>query len=644
MHVSSLPPRSRTRLAALTCAAALIVPLTGLTDAASGATGPAPSTSATSSSSSSFLAELGRTRPGLQRLLSAPQDGVTAGRAIVTFDAPPTLAQVGALRRLGLTVQPLRRLPLALVKGSRAQMVSAVSRGVGNDVYPDEQLTYLDTASSDVMSSSIGAAEKLRAQGFTGKGTTVGVIDSGCDGTHPDLAERIVHNVTLVSPEYVNAGTSPMLVVPFENGRYFNSDLGSGHGTHVAGIIAADGTTGPEHLGVAPDAELACFAIGAVITTTAVVTAFDYILQQPQHLGIDVINNSWGNSFRQFDPRDPVNVATKAVSRKGIVTVFAAGNSGYEEGEASVSPFNQAPWVMSVAAGDLDRQRGSFSSNGLQFDNGAAVAIGKGGHTVLRGDRIGNTQPDIMAPGVDISSTCDSTGTVIGPCLPGENASASGTSMASPHIAGAAAVLLQANKRLSHRQVQAAMTATARPVTAEGQRLHSSQVGYGHVMLDRAVKLVRGKGWSARLARKARKADARLARQDAWAVVRSDLWQEDAPYVALGGSYDRTFRVKVTKRTRALKVALVYPTPGTAANLARFTGVVRDARGKVVGTTTTDTGYATGIASVLVKGVDAGTYTVEVTGDYAVSDPDTIDSDSINGRVVFLQAAQLRRR
>ena len=277
-------------------------------------------------------------------------------------------------------------------------------------------------------------------------------------------------------------------MLPVDQGPYNNTDLGSGHGTHVAGIIAADGTTGKDHLGVAPDAKLACFAIGAVITTTAVVTAYDYMLRQPKMLGIDVINNSWGNSFRQYDPKDPVNVATKAVTDKGATVVFSAGNSGAENAEASVSPFNQAPWVISVAASTVKRVRGDFSSNGAQYDNMQAEPIGKGGHTVALGDRTGLTWPDISAPGVSISSSCDTTGTVIGPCPPGENDTASGTSMASPHIAGAAAVVTQANGSLSPARVQDALTATASAVfDAKGKRVPQWQVGYGHVNLDRAV-------------------------------------------------------------------------------------------------------------------------------------------------------------
>ena len=79
----------------------------------------------------------------------------------------------------------------------------------------------------------------------------------------------------------------------------------------------------------------------------------------------------------------------------------------------------------------------------------------------------------------------------------GENAGASGTSMASPHIAGAAAVLLQANPTLTPDQVRSALEATATPVEAAAAAPSPFwQVGYGHVNLDRAVALVRGDGWA----------------------------------------------------------------------------------------------------------------------------------------------------
>lgn len=646
-----MTPRPARRLAALTSAGLAVLALAGpaTLSAASAASVSTASSASASAPGLSGAAALAQGRPGLTRLLSLGTRATTAApqRAIVTFDEAPSAAQVSALRALGLAVRPMRTLPMATVAGPVGALVQVVAQGIGRDVYPDEVLSYSDTASSDVMSSSPAAAKALRAKGLTGKGITVGVVDSGCDATHPDLADHVVHNVVLYSPEYANAGTSPVLPVPLGDTPYSNTDLGSGHGTHVAGIVAADGTNGDEFLGVAPDAELACFAIGAVIATTAVVTAYDYALSQPDMLGIDVFNNSWGNSFRQFDPADPVNVATKAATDAGAVVVFAAGNSGSGDAEASVSPFNQAPWVVSVAAGALDRTRGDFSSNGLEFDNGRAVPIGEDGHTVFTGDRFGITQPDLMAPGVDISSTCDSTGTVIGPCPTGGNATASGTSMASPHVAGAAAVLLQANPRLTPAQVQQAFKATATPVVQDGTTLGSFQVGYGHINLDRAVALVRGRSGAAlaSVLRKAMaRADARLAKQDAWAVVRADQWQEAAPPVSVGGSYTATHDVRIARGVDALKVALVYPTPGTAANLAQMTAHVLDAQGQEVGATTTDIGYAHGTASALLEGLAPGTYTVEVVGDYAASDPDTIDSDSVNGRVVFLSATQLRRR
>lgn len=633
-----MPAPRRRRLTALIGAGALTSTVVVAALAPSGTAAADPAALAPSAS-------VAAQHPGLARLLAA---GTLGHEAIVRLEGRPTADDVRALRALGLTVQPMRRLPLALVAGPVSALAATVTEGPALDVYPNEQLQYFDTPSSDATSSSAKAARELRARGLTGKGVTVGVIDSGCDATHPDLADHVTTNVKLLSPEYVNQGTTPTLVVPIDQGPYDNSDIGGGHGTHVAGIIAADSTSAADgsRLGVAPDADLACFAIGEGLFTTAVVTAFDRILAEPGHYGIDVINNSWGNSFRQFDPRDPVSVATRAVAREGITVVFAAGNSGSGDVPMSLNPFSQAPWVISVAAGTLDRARGDFSSNGLVVDNSLPTAIGDDGHTVFTGDRIGLYHPDITAPGVDISSTCDSVGAVIGPCAPGDNATASGTSMASPHIAGAAAVLLQAQPRLTPEQVRLALQATATPVgrAAGAGRAPFWQVGYGFANLDRAVRLVTGHDWGRRLAAASRKADRRVLAADGRRVVRSDLFTYAPLPVTLLGLDSAEYSVTVGRGVGALDLSLAFPSAGTAGVSAfEYTVTVLGPDGSTVATSTTDTTAGSGTALATVAEPAPGRYTLQVSGLYGASDPDTIDSDSVLGRQVTLQAVQTRR-
>jgi serine protease AprX len=585
---------------------------------------------------------------GLGNLLSA-YAGSSPVRGIATFDAVPTSAQVATLRGLGLTVQPMHHVPLALVLGPVASMQAAVAGGTANDVYPDEPIQLFDTASSDAMGAAIP-----RSAGFTGDGVTVAVVDSGCDASHPDLADHVVHNVKLYSGEYVNLppDSSTTIVVPVEEGPYQNTDLGSGHGTHVAGIIAADSSSVSDgsRFGVAPDASLVCYSIGEVLFTTAVVTAYDHMLDQPDLWGIDVVNNSWGNSYRMFDPRDPVAVVTKAVADQGVVVVFAAGNSGYEDVEMSLNPFSEAPWVLSVAAGSIDHHRADFSSNGLKVDNSQPVTIGAGGHTVFSGDRIGVYHPDVTAPGLDISSTCDTAGTAVGPCPPGENTVASGTSMASPHVAGAVAVLLEANPSLAVDQVRSALQATATPVAGPGGgALPFWQVGYGYVDLNAAVGLVRSSRWAKDLPKAQARADARVL-ADGFTLPRSDFWTYDAPRLAVGGSDARTYAVAVSTTVTHLKVTLSHPSGAVLGINGPFeyTVTVRDAAGRVVGVTSESLTQGAGTASVLINlrsfaspPVVYGAFTFEVRGELSASDPDTLDSDSLLGRMVTLQVAQL---
>jgi serine protease AprX len=507
----------------------------------------------------------------------------------------------------------------------------------------------------------MGAAA-LRAAGYTGKGVTVAVIDSGCDASHPDLANRVKHNVKLYSGEYANLppDSSSTIMVANETGPYQNTDIAGGHGTHVAGIVAADSTTDPSgrRLGVAPDANLVCYSVGETAFISAAVTAYDHLLDQPKMWGVKVINNSWGNSFQQFDPRHPIVVATKAVYDNGALPVFAAGNSGYSETEMSLNPFSQAPWVLSVAASNIDDatyNRAEFSSNGLIFDNSQAVTIGAGGHNVFTGDRIGVYHPDVAAPGENISSTCSTAGTIVPACPPPDytNVSESGTSMASPHVAGAAALLLQANPNLTPDQLQMALESTADPLArfGDGPAAPFWQVGYGHVDLAAAVQLVRGRNWSKDLAKAQKAADARVLAGDGFKAVKSDFWTYDAPRLTVLGTTDqRSFSTTVGLGVTHLKVALSHPSLAVLAqsNGMIYTVTVKDATGRVLGTTTeAPILLSAGTASVLIDlrtfspPAVPGTLTFDVSGELAVSDPDTLDTESLLGRTVTLSVVQL---
>lgn len=578
---------------------------------------------------------------GLTQIL-AVNAPTTVARGIAEFSAIPSTSQIASLKSLGLTVQPMHKVRLALVKGPVSAMKRAVTNGVALDVYPDDPIQLLDTASSDAM----GAAA-VRAAGFTGKGVTVGIVDSGCDATHPDLADHVVHNVTIASAEYLNIrdNADNTIMVPLSDTPYSNTDIGGGHGTHVAGIVAADSTTAADgsHLGVAPDASLACFAIGLVLFTSAVVTAYDVMMRQPDLWGIKVVNNSWGNTFRQFDPNDPVSVVTKAVTDLGVTVVFASGNSGTDE--MSLNPFSEAPWVISVGAGSLDHKLAGFSSTGLIHDNSEASLIGAGGHTVFTGDRIGVYHPDVVAPGDSISSSCASINTVVAPCTPNGNGTASGTSMASPHIAGAAAVLLQANPKLTPTQVRQVLQATATPILgANGAALPFWQVGYGYVDLNNAVALVRSSSWKSKLASANSKANARVLASDGFKVSRSEFWTYAPPRATVAGTTDsHTYQVSVSSSTRYLKTTLSHPsTTVLIGNNMFYDLTIKDAAGVVIATGGELGSAGTTSAFVdlrSVAGIKYGMFTIEISGFLAVSDPDTLDSDSLLGRMNTLQVA-----
>src|SRR5439155_879324 len=128
-----------------------------------------------------------------------------------------------------------------------------------------------------------------------------------------------------------------------------NSETSVGHGTHVAGIAAALGSASSGYYtGVAPGANLMGVGTGDILFIFFALAGFDYILEHQKAYNIQVVNNSWGTSGA-FDPKDPINKASKTVHDHGITVVFAAGNEGPDQN--TLNPYSVAPWVIGVAAG-----------------------------------------------------------------------------------------------------------------------------------------------------------------------------------------------------------------------------------------------------------------------------------------------------
>jgi serine protease AprX len=563
------------------------------------------------------------TLSGLKRLALSPPNALGSYDGVATFGgAMPSSAQLDSLRGLGLTVQGFRNLPLAMVRGPKQAMFDAVTRGVAADVYPNEKLKFF-SVSSDF---SIRANE-VHATGINGAGVTVAVVDSGIDARHPDLANRVVRNYKMVDVGTVAAGVAaPPIVARVDQGPFNNSDTSSGHGTHVAGIIAADNTDG-KVLGVAPGAKLVGYGTGEAVFVFNVLTAFDDIISAGD---IRVVNNSWGSSFRLFNPDEPINQATLAMYGAGIVVTFAAGNASTE---MSLNPYSAAPWVISVGNGTLAHQRNTTSSGGIEFDNAFLTLLPATDekHLVFSGDRIGLYHPSVSAPGTDIVSTA--TNGLLVTSLPGGTASASGTSMASPHIAGVAALMLQKNPKLSPAEVKSAMQVTSDPMPslADTKKVEAFYLqGYGFVNAKAAVDLVGRNRYSKdkALARLQATADAKILADRDYKVIGTDYWSFTAAPATVNGTPDtRTYTLQVSSATKAIKALVSYPSLGyVGANPFDYQLTLVDAAGKTVGTSTPagDAGMSQFFVDLGAGSYTYGTWTLNVVGNLGAQDQDTL--------------------
>jgi serine protease AprX len=386
--------------------------------------------------------------------------------AILTYDHQPTAQDLAAAQATGVLVHQFQALPMLAVRGTADQIRSTFSLNGLRSAFFNKQLRYLMNQSV----KTIGADRVWNELGYTGKGIGVAIVDSGVDGTHPDLQPAMAQNVKILTPNIFTSGSSSIAVgLP-------NSDTSSGHGTHVAGTIGGRGTaSGGYYRGVAPDSKLIGIGAGDAISILYALEGLDYAVANRARYNIRVISNSWGTTG-EYDAADPINVASKVAHDAGITVVFASGNEG--PGQNTLNPYSVAPWVIGVAAGNKDgRTLADFSSRGVP---GSAVY-----------------HPTITAPGVAIVSTRAPNSIL--PVLAVTDdinirlnwipyyTTMSGTSMATPHISGVIALMLEANPNLTPDQIKSTLIETATPMAG----YQEFEVGAGYVNAYAAVSRVR---------------------------------------------------------------------------------------------------------------------------------------------------------
>jgi len=403
---------------------------------------------------------------------------------IVQFKHPLTEAHHEMLRRMGVK----HRADLHLVAGDAVSMPARSLAALAND--PEVAFIAADRPVHGLLDLTVAAVNASVAwqSGWTGQGVGVAVIDSGI-AQHADLKGQVVD-----SEDFTGNGAGPGNGPGPGNGGPGNgpgpgnglgpaNGLGNdkyGHGTHVAGIIASSGASSEglgyfrTFQGVAPGANLINLRAldqNGMGSDSTVIAAIQRAIQLRNTYNIRVINLSLGRPVFESYTVDPLCQAVEAAWKAGIVVVVAAGNSGRDNsagtnGYGTITAPGNDPYVITVGAmktmgtpSRTDDLIASYSSKGpTLFD-----------HVV---------KPDIVAPGNRVVSLLAANSTlaqsyplnnvqfsyyrVHGTATPSNlYYSLSGTSMATPAVSGAVALLLQQNPRLTPDQVKARLMKTA---------------------------------------------------------------------------------------------------------------------------------------------------------------------------------------
>jgi subtilisin family serine protease len=295
-------------------------------------------------------------------------------------------------------------------------------------VYPDQKVRALLMDSVPLINATkVWQMQNASGENITGKNVKVAIIDTGIDYTHPDLGGGFgqAHKV-IAGWDFYNNDSDPM------------DD--HGHGTHVAGIVAANGSL----KGVAPDAQLMAYKVldsngsgPSSYVIAGIEKAVDPDGDPLTDDGADIISISlgeWG------DPDDPLSQSVDNANDAGVLVVVAAGNMGPPKN--TIASPGVAKNALTVGATDKLDVIVSFSSRGpVIWANSSLI------------------KPEVVAPGVNIYSTVPSGTCAL--CSPSKYRILSGTSMAAPHVSGAAALLLQLHPDWTPEELKSALITTA---------------------------------------------------------------------------------------------------------------------------------------------------------------------------------------
>jgi serine protease AprX len=353
--------------------------------------------------------------------------------------------------------------PLPLIGGFAADVpadsLSTLGRGDsirGLYIDADIQMAGVGTEAYDDIEPNLAWRRSIRLSqvplGIDGTGVTVAMIDTGVAQVE-DLGARVVARV-----DFTPGGAG---------------DDAYGHGTHLAGVIAGDGSASDgKWRGVAPGAKIVSVKVAGPDGSTdvsVVIAALQWVVTHRAQYGIKVLNLSFGTDSLQPYAIDPLNAAVERAWAAGITVVVSSGNRG----PGTINKPGDDPFVITVGAVDVhqtsdrrDDEVASFSSSGVTQD--------------------GFAKPDLVAPGTSIVATRDAGSTIDGlhqdAIVDGDYFKGTGTSQAGAVVSGVAALLYQANPSLHPSAVKSILM---------GSTLRASQYrsGGGAGMVDAAAAL-----------------------------------------------------------------------------------------------------------------------------------------------------------